>query len=267
MRQIQSFFLVFFLFIMLGHLSACFWLYLGMLDKYLPAEEQTSWIYADESLASLSDGAVYIFSYYWIFETFTTVGYGDYSGGNSREYTVTILFEFIGFCYNAVLISIMSSFFASEITFEDLLNSRMEEMELWIKRIEKSYKPYYLHPQLNVNISETVRDAFHFDFNLIVEEYDLYQQLTPKMQTELITKIFHKFINRFNNFFNSCETGFRNEFIIQLFARNYTPNSEIQRYGREADEVVLVTGGMVDMLSYEGVKFMHLPPNTIFNDY
>lgn len=41
------------------------------------------------------------------------------------------------------------------------------------------------------------------------------------MQTELIMKIFSKFISRFKYFFNSCEVGFRNEFIIWLFARVY----------------------------------------------
>ena len=31
--------------------------------------------------------------------------------------------------------------------------------------------------------------------------------------------------------------------------------------------MVLIIGGMVDMHSREGAKFMHLPPNSIFNDY
>jgi len=43
-----------------------------------------------------------------------------------------------------------------------------------MKRIELSYKPYFMHPKLNKQIQDTVADAFHFDFNLIVEEYDLY---------------------------------------------------------------------------------------------
>ena len=117
------------------------------------------------------DGATYIFALYWTFTTLTTVGYGDYAGGNTREYLVTLVFEFVGFCYNAVLISIMSSFFDAATQFDDLLNARMSEMDLWMKRIELSYKPHYLHPKLGKQIQDTVRDAFHYDFNLIVEEY------------------------------------------------------------------------------------------------
>jgi len=98
------------------------------------------------------DFATYVFSMYWIFETFTTVGYGDYTGGNNREYLVTMLFEFIGFCYNAVLISSMTSFFNSEANFSNMLTERLTHLDLWMKRIEKSYKPYYLPPVLGKSI-------------------------------------------------------------------------------------------------------------------
>lgn len=86
----------------------------------------------------------------------TTVGYGDYAGGTNTEYVFTMLFEFIGFCYNAVLISIMSSFFDSEVSFEDLLKEKLDGLDIWMKRIEKSYKPYYMHPELGKNIQRTV---------------------------------------------------------------------------------------------------------------
>ena len=95
----------------------------------------------------------------------------------------------------------------------------------------------------------------------------MYQQLTPKMQTELINLIFKEFLGRFKFFFNSCDIGFRNEFIIWLYARVHKPNTEIQRYGREADEVVLILSGMVDMFNYHNTKFMQLPPDCLFNDY
>ena len=87
---------------------------------------------------------------------------------------------------------------------------------------------------------DTVSDAFHYDFNLIVEEYDLYELLPPKMQTDLIKQLFGSFIRDFKYFFNSCEEGFRNEFIIQLYARVYKPGMMIMRRGFEAQEVVLI---------------------------
>ena len=144
----------------MGHFAACIWIQAGQADKYLPKEEQQSWLYVndfdsfdDNDTSPLKNNvAMYIFSYYWCFTVMTTVGYGDYSGGTTREYLLSLLLEFVGFCYNAILISIMSSFFASEISFDDLLTARMSEMELWMNRIQLSYKPNFLHPKLGKKI-------------------------------------------------------------------------------------------------------------------
>ena len=135
MAQIQSLIFIFFFFIMIAHLAACLWVYMGFLDRDLPPEARESWIYVNELYGSDADGNankgtngdLYIFALYWVFTTLTTVGYGDYAGGTTAEYLVTLAYEFVGFCYNAVLISVMSSFFASEATFDDLLDALVQD--------------------------------------------------------------------------------------------------------------------------------------------
>ena len=54
------------------------------------------------------------------------MGYGDYTPSTSAEYGVVLVFEFIGFCYNAVLITIMATVFQNKMSFEDLLYERLE---------------------------------------------------------------------------------------------------------------------------------------------
>ena len=170
------------MFILLGHLGACLWIFLGKYDSDLPVDERQSWLYVndfngvdeDGNTGFESDFALYVFSLYWTFTTLTTVGYGDYYGSTTREYLVTLCFEFIGFCYNAILISIMSNVFQAEVSFQDLLNERLDGLLIWMKKIELSYKPYHMHPKLGLDIKDTVSDAFHLDHNLIVEEYGLY---------------------------------------------------------------------------------------------
>ena len=133
---------------------------MGTWDKNKPTIEQESWMYVndfnfmddDDSTLLTSNWATYVFSLYWTFTTLTTVGYGDYAGGTSREYLVTLVFEFVGFVYNAVLITTMSSFFANESKFEDLLNTRLDMLDLWMKKIELSYYPFYMHPRLGKSI-------------------------------------------------------------------------------------------------------------------
>ena len=155
---------------------------MGFLDSDKPPEERESWVYVNELYGSDGNGnayaktnaALYVFSLYWVFTTLTTVGYGDYSGGTTAEYLVTLVFEFVGFCYNAVLISVMSNVFSSETTFDDLLKDKLDGMSLWMKRLERSYKPYYMPNPLARSIQETVEEAFRSDYNLIVEEFTLY---------------------------------------------------------------------------------------------
>jgi len=124
---------------------------LGLLD-------QNSWAFVNDidnnpdTDARDYDIVMYIFALYETFVTFTTVGYGDYTGVNSREYLVTMCYQFIGFCFNAILISTMVDLFGADVSFSDLLEVRLGELDLWMKRIEKSYKPYYLHPRMGRQI-------------------------------------------------------------------------------------------------------------------
>lgn len=52
-----------------------------------------------------------------------------------------------------------------------------------------------------------MRDAFQNDFNMLVEEFDMYERLPPRLQTYLIENLdsFKSFKLKFDHFFNSCE--------------------------------------------------------------
>ena len=45
---------------------------------------------------------------------------------------------------------------------------------MWIKKIEKSNKPFHINPTLYNDIRTNIKDAFQLDFNLIVEEFSFY---------------------------------------------------------------------------------------------
>lgn len=38
----------------------------------------------------------FIFSYYWVFTIFSTVGYGDFAGSTKYEYLITLSLQFSG---------------------------------------------------------------------------------------------------------------------------------------------------------------------------
>ena len=72
---------------------------------------------------------------------------------------------------------------------------------------------------------ESFHESFSSDINMIVEEFDFYQQLPPKMQTELIEYLFYDMLDRFKHMFSFCEEGFRNELIILMFSRKENPGT------------------------------------------
>jgi hypothetical protein len=74
---------------------------------------------------------------------------------------------------------------------------------------------------LYYNIRETVWVAMCYDHNVLIEEYDFYNQLPSRMQTNLISLIFDEMIEKFQGHFNFCETGFRNEFVINMLCRKF----------------------------------------------
>ena len=212
----------------LSHVMACSWLGLGQqYDCKKNASFCTkSWAYTSEVapgeyFIDAPYSSVYIFAFYWIFEVITTVGYGDYSGSTEGEYIFSILVEFIGLTFFSFFMGTITELFSNSDNFEDLIEKKLDNLDLWIKKIEKSNKPYHIQPNLYNNIRTYVEHAFKYDFNLVVEEFDFYHQITPKMQSQLIkqTRVFHEFENNFNHFFEDCERGFTNEFIIHMCCR------------------------------------------------
>ena len=92
---------------------------------------------------------------------------------------------------------------------------------------------HYMKPVLYREISITIEQALTRDFNMVIDDFDFYYKLTPKMQTEVIETIFSEFRKDFSHFFDPCETGFNNEIIINLFADPLEQNFAVGQYGRK----------------------------------
>jgi len=169
--------------IYISHLCGCIWIHLGgqydcKLDRRLGWDENTnlkencvtSWIYAND-FELKSNHTQYIFAFYWIFEVITTVGYGDYSGKTNQEYIFSIALEFIGLTFFSFLMGSINSIFNTTDSFEALIEEKLDSLDMWIKKIEKSNKPYHIQPTLYNDIRRYVEQAFLYDFNLVIEEF------------------------------------------------------------------------------------------------
>ena len=79
---------------------ACCWIYLGRLDKDSPYKADLayngslSWVYNWNNGFDPDDyKSLYIYSVYWILETITTVGFGDYYARVKYEYIFSMFLE------------------------------------------------------------------------------------------------------------------------------------------------------------------------------
>ena len=166
--------------IYISHISACIWISLGYQSECLPEQIKddeecvVSWIY-DNGFAGSPIHSIYIFAFYWIFEVITTVGYGDYSGKTSAEYVFSIILEFLGLTFFSFLMGSINDIFDTADNFDDLIEEKLDQLDMWIKKIEKSNKPFHIQPILYNDIRKYVEQAFMYDFNLVIEEFSFYQ--------------------------------------------------------------------------------------------
>ena len=102
-----------------GHVCACIWIFMGTLDNgWLKVLQNTIPDAGSEDWRFYSASEIYWFALYWIFTVFTTVGYGDYAGGNNQEYLFTIMLEFFGLLFFALLTGLITPLVQPEPNFE-----------------------------------------------------------------------------------------------------------------------------------------------------
>lgn len=170
-----------------AHICGCLWVELGghhpckiepdILqdnDENLIKDCIASWIYADD-FEKHSYATQYIFAFYWIFEVITTVGYGDYSGATLHELIFSIMLEFLGLTFFSFLMGSINKLFNTSDSFDDLIEEKMGSLDMWIKKIEKSNRPFHIQPTLYNDMRNYIEMAFKYDFNLIIEEFPFYQ--------------------------------------------------------------------------------------------
>ena len=145
-NDLTSFASLIFYVIYTSHIMACCWLRIGNLrrcdeDTEEPCTE--SWVF-QEGFDTKPVYTQYIFAFYWIFEVITTVGYGDYSGKTSYEYIFSIALEFLGLTFFSFLMGSINGIFNTSDNFDDLIEEKLDSLDMWIKKIEKSNKPFHI---------------------------------------------------------------------------------------------------------------------------
>ena len=103
---------------------------------------------------------------------------------------------------------------------------------------------------------------------MIIEEFDFYYALSPKMQTKLVNFLFFDFKKQFQAFFDPCEQGFKNELIVNLSSRSIPTGYCLQSPGRKVENFYFITEGFVSVTGpRQAQPFLLLPESSYLGDY
>lgn len=126
-----------------------------------------------------------------------------------------------------------------------------------------------MQPQLLQTVRKRLDDAFLFDYNLIIEEFQIYQKLSSKLKTQVVSSVFGGFIKNFHLFFGELEYGFVSELVMNLFARSFNPGEVLLAAGQAVTKLMFITRGnfaICDPTSkYD--PFLILPENSFYGDF
>ena len=156
------------LFLMVSHIVSCLWVLAASINE----SHTGTWLH---NMTGQHDLEIYLTSIYFTVQTITTVGYGDYAGSTPDEYIFSIALEFMGLTFFSFLMGSINGIFNTSDNFDDLIEEKLDSLDMWIKKIEKSNKPFHIQPTLYNDIRKYVEQAFLYDFNLVIEEFQFYQ--------------------------------------------------------------------------------------------
>ena len=197
--------------ILASHLMACVWIGIGQyedegwVNQFLSSQETESG-YVPKAIEHFF--SIYANAFYFVLTTITTVGYGDITGSTSIEYGFSMIVMFFGLTFFSLLSGTIQSVLSSDESFDSLIQIRMDQLDHWILRLEATNNNNKLPCDLYHSIKVYIEDAFLFDYNLIIEEYDFYQKLPSDIQNRVNDSLFGNFKENFHFFFHKTEIGF-----------------------------------------------------------
>ena len=160
---------------LLLHYLAILWVWIGsesFADQeagYLP------WQLAIADFAGYTKYRIYIFSLYWVCTVVTTVGYGDYAGGTTLEYGVTLFLEFFGFVVFSALQVAVLQVVNLELTFESYVIEVDNRITRWLMDLENSHKEINLPNDLYETIKQDLWRSYRQDPQIIwSEDFEFY---------------------------------------------------------------------------------------------
>ena len=81
--------------------------------------------------------------------------------------------EFIGIGFFSFLMGSINSILVQESKLQDIVDEKIEDLDIWLRRLDKSRNTKQLPKGLYDSIKDYVESSFRLDYNLI-QTYEFY---------------------------------------------------------------------------------------------
>lgn len=155
---------------------------------------------------------VYIAAIYWVMSTFTTVGYGDFTGNTSQEYLFQMFSKCIGIGFFGYIIGNINFLLGQIDSIDELEEEQDEKNNLWLLKLGRANQSKCLTNDYFDNILTFFTLQWNLDYKNL-RENEFFNQLKPRLQKEIADISFEPVFRLFEGFFDGLDQGFKREII------------------------------------------------------
>ena len=247
------------------HICACFYCYLGF--KYT-----NSWVWQYPELMDNSNIIdVYISSYYFITETFSSSGFGDLSPINSIEIIFIMFCEILNCGLYAYLLSNILDILTNKKNSNSYKyrtdQSKLEQwISFYISRLPATSKMDNLHRNKIWNQSKIFFELYYNNTKnfLWLKDKNFFIQMKPHHRNELLKIAFDGIFTKFQTFFNGVvKLSSKIKIIINFKTSIQVKDTEIIKVGKKIHKIYFIDRGEIDMY-YKGKKTITLKEGDVF---
>ena len=247
------------------HICACLYCYLGL-------NYSNTWVWQYTDLVdntSILD--IYVSSYYFLTETFSSTGYGDLTPINNIEILFIMFCEILNCGLYAYLLSnVLDILTNKENSVSYKYRADLTQFEQWItyyiSRLPSSSKMSNLHRHKIWNQSKRFHELYYDNTKnfLWLKNSDFFKQMRPAHRNEIFKKAFANIFIKFQKFFNEItKLSSKINIVINFKTSIQVQDTEIIHKGKQIKKIYFIDEAEIDIF-YKNKKVNTLKEGDIF---